>query len=66
MRRSSKATVRRRRKVAARGGRACRNLEGTVAAIIRRFDRADPTPSTKEIQLMTEEERQIYVRSSAK
>jgi len=66
MRRSNKATVRRRRKVAARGGRACRNVEGTMTAIIRRFDRAEPTPPTKEIQLMTEEERQIYVRSSAK
>lgn len=40
MRKSNKATVRRRRKVAARGGRACRNVEGTMAAIIRRFDRA--------------------------
>jgi hypothetical protein len=37
-----------------------------MTAIIRRFDRADPTPPTNEIQLMTEEERQIYVRSSAK
>jgi hypothetical protein len=46
--------------------RACRNVEGTMAAIIRRFDRTEPTPPTKEIQLMTEEERQIYVRSSAK
>jgi hypothetical protein len=66
MRRSNKATVRRRRKVAARGGRACRSVEGTMTAIIRRFDRADPTPPTKEIQLMTKEERQIYVRSSGK
>jgi hypothetical protein len=66
MRKSNKSTVRRRRKVAARGGRACRNVEGTMAAIIHCFDRVEPTPPTQEMQLMTEEERQIYVRSSAK
>jgi hypothetical protein len=65
MRSSDKVTRRSRRKIAARGSRACRDVGAdTVAATIRQFDRAEPTPPTKEIQLMTEEERKIYTRPS--
>jgi hypothetical protein len=35
-----------------------------IAEVIRGFDRAEPTLSTKEIQLMTEEERKIYIHPS--
>jgi hypothetical protein len=65
MRNSNKATRRSRRKIAARSSRACRDVgTDTVAATIRQFDRAEPTPLTKEIRLMTKEERKIYTHPS--
>jgi hypothetical protein len=41
------------------------DLETKIAVMsdtIRRFHHAEPTPPEKEIHLMTEEERKIYVR----
>jgi hypothetical protein len=65
MRKSNKATLRRRRKIAARSRRACRDVEAASRAeVIRQFDRTVSALPTKEIQLMTEEERKIYVHPS--
>jgi hypothetical protein len=65
MKKSKKATLRRRRKLAARSRRACRDIEAARRAdVIRQFDRTVFAPPTKEIQLMSEEERKIYVHPS--
>jgi hypothetical protein len=65
MKKPNKATLRRRRKLAARSRRACRDVEAASwAEVIRQFDRTVSALPTKEIQLMTEEERKIYVHPS--
>jgi hypothetical protein len=65
MKKSKKATLRSRRKIAARSCRACRDVEAARRAdVIRQFDRTESAPPTEEIQLMTEEERKIYVHPS--
>ena len=65
MKKSKKATLRRRRKIAARSRRACRDVEAARRAdVIRQFDRTQSAPQTKEVQLMTVEERKIYVHPS--
>jgi hypothetical protein len=65
MKKSKKATLRSRRKIAARSRRACRDVEAARRAdVIRQFDRTVSALATKEIQLMTEEERKIYVHPS--
>ena len=65
MKKSKKATLRRRRKIAARSRRACRDVEAARRAdVIRQFDRTQSAPQTNEVQLMTEEERKIYVHPS--
>jgi hypothetical protein len=65
MKKSKNTKLRSRQKIAARNRRACRDVEAASRAeVIREFDRAEPTPPTKEIQLMTEEERKIYVHPS--
>jgi hypothetical protein len=65
MKKSKKATLRSSRKIAARSRRACRDVEAASRAdVIRQFDRAESAPPTKEIKLMTEEERKIYVHPS--
>lgn len=58
---SKDATVRSMRKISARSRRARPDIEAASRSeVIREFDRAEPTPPTKEIQLMTEEERKIF------
>jgi hypothetical protein len=62
---SKNTTLRSRRKISARSRRACRDVEATRRReVVREFDRAEPTSPTEEIQLMTEEERKIYVHPS--
>jgi len=54
-----------KRKIVARRRRSRRDKEAAwTAEDIRRFDRTEPTPTANEIQLMTAEERKIYVRPS--
>ncbi|KAF5407870.1 MAG: hypothetical protein Udaeo2_19930 [Candidatus Udaeobacter sp.] len=58
-------TLRSRRKISARSRRAGRDVQAASGTeVIREFDRAEPTPPTEEIQLMTEEERKIYIHPS--
>jgi hypothetical protein len=65
MKKSKNTTLRSRRKIAARNRRVCRDVEAASRLeVICEFDRAEPTPPTEEIQLMTEEEREIYVHPS--
>jgi hypothetical protein len=64
MRKSKKAAVGRKQKGPAGKRRVSRELESSAVEIIREFDRAEPTPPTKEIQLMTDEERNIFERPS--
>jgi hypothetical protein len=62
---SKNTTLRSRRKISARSRRTCRDVEAASRTEgIREFDRAAPTSPTEEIQLMTEEERKIYVHPS--
>jgi hypothetical protein len=62
---SKNTTLRSRRKISARSRRARRDVEAASRTeVIREFDRAEPTPPTEEIHLMTEEERKIYVHPS--
>jgi hypothetical protein len=65
MKKPNKPTFRSRRKVGARSRRAGRDTDdASRAELIREFDRAEPAPPTKEIELMTEEERKIFLRPS--
>jgi hypothetical protein len=62
MRKPKKPTHKPKRKIA-----ASRSRDPEAAhrdEIIREFDRAEPIPPTKEIQLMSKEEREILVRPS--
>jgi hypothetical protein len=62
---SKNTTLRSRRKISARSRRARRDVKAASRTeVIREFDRAEPTPPTEEIHLMTEEERKIYVHPS--
>jgi hypothetical protein len=66
MKKSNKPTFRSSRKVGARRRRAGRDTDdASRAELIREFDRAEPAPPTKEIELMTEEERKIFLRPSS-
>jgi hypothetical protein len=65
MRKLKKPIYKPKRKVAARSLRSPRSVEAASRAeVLCGFDRAEPTPPAKEIQLMTEEERKIYVHPS--
>jgi hypothetical protein len=62
---SKNTTLRSQRKISARSRRARPDREAVSRTeVIREFDRAEPTSPTEEIQLMTEEERKIYVHPS--
>ena len=62
---SKNTTLRSKRKISARSRRARPDIEtASRAEVIREFDRTEPEQPTKEIQLMSEEERKIYVHPS--
>jgi hypothetical protein len=64
MRKSKEAALNRRQKRVAQRRRASWDLESSRGEIIREFGRAERTPPTKEIHLVTEEGRNIFERPS--
>jgi hypothetical protein len=65
MKKSKKAKPGSRRNTGTRRRRVLGDIDdASRAEVIREFDRAEPIPPTKEIHLMSKEEREILVRPS--